>query len=119
MDTTQSQASPKRTRRSAEQWHAILNEHFATDEAPQELAKRLNCALSTVEMQMKAVTAPASVRRPAKSTTGFVEVRQDAPVPDAACGQTALRLRTADGVVAEFSHLPPARYLAEALGLAR
>ncbi len=55
----------------------MLNEHFATDETPQELAKRLNCVLSTAEMKMNDVTTPTSVRHTTKSTTGFVEVKQD------------------------------------------
>ena len=76
METTNAQPAPKRTRRSAEQWHAILNEHFATGETPQELADRLGCALSTVEMQMKAVTAPATVRYASPTAKGFVEVQK-------------------------------------------
>ena len=116
METTNAQPAPKRTRRSAEQWHAILNEHFATGETPQELADRLGCALSTVEMQMKAVTAPATVRYASPTAKGFVEVNPEASERDAV-SPTALRLRTAGGVVAEFAQLPPACYLAEALGL--
>ncbi len=85
METTNTQPAPKRTRRSAEQWHAILNDHFAIGEAPQELADRLGGALSTVEMQMKAVTAPTAVRSASPIANGFVEVSpalsgRDAPL---------------------------------------
>ena len=117
MEITDTQPAPKRTRRSAEQWHAILNEHFATGETPQELANRLGCALSTVEMQMKAVTAPTAVRPASPITKGFVEVKPGVSARNAG-PQTALRLHTASGVVVEFAQLPPAYYLAEALGLA-
>ena len=117
MENTNTQPAPKRTRRSAEQWHAILNEHFATGETPQKLANRLGCALSTVEMQMKSVTAPATVRPPSSIAKGFVEINPELSERNVA-SQTALRLRTAAGVVAEFAQLPPACYLAEALGLA-
>ena len=115
MENINTQPVPKRTRRSAEQWHAILNEHFATGEMLQELANRLGCALSTVEMQMKSVTAPATGRPSNPIAKGFVEINPELSERNVA-SQTALRLRTEAGVVAEFAQLPPACYVAEALG---
>lgn len=113
METTQSKSAPRRTRRNAAQWHAILTHHFASDESPQELADRLGCALSTVETQMKLATSPAAPRDRSAQSDGFVEVKR--PLAGEPTHDVALSLKTASGVVATFAKLPAPAYLAEAL----
>ena len=89
-------------------------DHFETDETPQQLAERLGCALSTVEIQMKKVTTPDQAPRKA-TQAGFVEVKRPARSPTAQ--QVALTLQTATGITVTFAALPPPEYLAAALGL--
>lgn len=114
METTTLASALKRSRRTATQWHAILTEHLATDETSQQLAERLNCKLSTVELQLKNVTNPNVGDRP--RPTKFVEVKTS-PAAAAPPQDGALRLLTSNGITVTFAALPPAEYLATALGL--
>ena len=114
MENTQSFTPVRRTRRNADQWHAIMVDHFETDETPQQLAERLGCALSTVEVQMKKATAPDQEPRKT-SQGGFVEVKRPVRTPTAQ--QAVLSLKTATGITVTFAALPPPEYLAAALGL--
>jgi hypothetical protein len=115
MENTPKTTAPKRTRRSAAQWHAILTEHLSTGAPLQELAERLGCAVSTIELQMRRMTSPDGPPAPKPAVAPFVEV--SARVAGPAEGGDVLRLHTAAGVTASFSVLPPPEYLAAALGL--
>jgi hypothetical protein len=113
MENTSSTA-PKRSRRSQDQWHAILTEHLATEGSVQELAEKLGCRPSTIEFQLKRITSPDTAAKP-RTPGGFVEV--SARATSAAPVADALRLQTATGVTVTFAVLPPPEYLAAALGL--
>lgn len=113
MENTSDFSAARRTRRTTGQWDAILADHFDRDETAQELADRLGCALSTVELQMKRATAPEGAPRTTRKR-GFVEVK---PRGATSVGGAALSIKTETGVTVTFAELPPPAYLAAALGL--